>query len=124
MEEVGEVEGLWAGLLVDFVQGGGQQREGAGDCVVLAEAGLGADDVAVDAFVVAVELSGAFQQLRGGFGVVVAVVSDEGAERVEDVAADELAEGLDPDGGEVLGEVAAVELGSLAQRGQCVVSDG
>src|SRR5688572_1026735 len=56
-EKFGEVARVDAGFCVDLTERGGQQGERSGHRAVLPQPSLGAHDVAVDAFVVLIELA-------------------------------------------------------------------
>ena len=118
LEGSAEGDGFGGGLCADLGEGGGQQREGAGDRVAAAQPGLDAGDVAVDGLVVRVEAPDAFEQVEHAGEVGLADGAGQRPQGVEDSAAQRLPGRFGPVGVEAVGEVAAVEGGGAAQRGE------
>ena len=96
LEKLGDGPRVRAGFFVYFAERGCQQGERPRNGGELSELSLGAHDLAVDALVVPIELPSVFQQGERHFLIDIAVCSDQGAERIQNVASCCLTEWFDP----------------------------
>jgi Curli production assembly/transport component CsgG len=61
LEGFAQRDGVAGGALVEFGEGVSQQGQGARNGGVVAESGVGSDDITVDSFVIRVEPAGLFE---------------------------------------------------------------